>query len=262
MTFRRRILILSVILLTPIISNRSFADEIGSAGRSIFNTHQNAVVRVSLILKFRLFLNGNEKKKSESKTETTGTILTPSGLTLISLSTTEPDKLAENSIKRKTGSQMKLESELGDIRIILSDGKEIPGRIVLRDRDLDLAFIMPAKSSDAAFPFIGSANKGTPEIMDVVFALGRLPKLGSHAATISTDRIHGIVPKPRTVYIPFALRELGAPVFSENGSWIGTILIRYNPSGNTSPPAMFVILPAKDIMEIADQAQKIDLTDD
>ena len=255
MTSYGRILNLVLIFLIPFISSRSFADEIGSAGRSIFNSHQEAVVRVSMILKFRLFLNGNEKKKSESKTETTGTILTPAGLTLISLSTTEPDKLAEESIKRKTGSQMKLESELGDIRIILSDGKEIPGRIVLRDRDLDLAFIMPAKDSDLVLPSIGSAQKGTPEIMDVIFALGRLPKLGSHAATISSDRIHGIITKPRTVYIPFLLRELGAPVFSQNGSWLGTMLIRYNPSGNTTPPAMFVILPAADIMEIAAQAK-------
>ncbi|RJP80659.1 MAG: serine protease [Desulfobacteraceae bacterium] len=241
-----------------IFSNNCIADDIASAGRSIFNNHQEAVVRVSLIIKFRLFMNGNEKKKSESKTETTGTILTPAGLTLISLNTTEPDKMAEENIKRKTGSQMRLESELGDIIIILSDGKEIPGTIVLRDRDLDLAFIRPAKENELSFHSLWTVKKGTPEVMDLVFSLGRLPKLGSRAATISMDRIHAIVTKPRTVYIPFFTRELGAPIFAENGSWIGNMLLRYNPSGDTNPPAMFVILPADDIMEIAAQAPKIE----
>jgi hypothetical protein len=235
----------------------STADEIASTGRLIFHKHQDAIVRVSLIIKFRLFMNGNEKKNSESKTETTGTILTPSGLTLISLNTTEPDKMAEENIKRKSGSQMKLESELGDIKIILSDGKEIPGMIVLRDRDLDLAFIRPAKKYDLPLHSIGAVKQGKPEIMDAVFSLGRLGKLGSHAATISLDRILAIVNKPRTVYIPFFTNELGSPIFSENGDWIGNLLIRYNQSGNTFPAAIFVILPAEDIMEIATQAPEV-----
>jgi hypothetical protein len=254
----KSIAILVITAFYIILSNVCIADEIASAGRSIFIKHQEAVVRVSLIINFRLFMNGNEKKKSESKTETTGTILTPAGLIMISLNTTEPDKMAEEDIKRKTGSQMRLESELGEIRIILSDGKEIPGTIVLRDRDLDLAFIRPAKNHEIAFHSLGTVKKAAPEIMDLVFSLGRLPKLGSRAATISMDRIHAIVNKPRTVYIPFFTRELGSPIFAENGDWIGNMLIRYNPSGNTSPPAMFVILPADDIMEIAAQAPTIE----
>lgn len=251
---------IGILLLTIcfiMFSTLSTADEIAIAGRSIFDKHQDAIVRVTLIIKFRLFMNGNEKKNSESKTETTGTILTPSGLTLISLNTTEPDKMAEENIKRKTGSQMKLESELGDIKIILSDGKEIPGTIVLRDRDLDLAFIRPAKKFDLPLHSIGDVKQGTPEIMDPVFSLGRLGKLGSHSPTISLDRIHAIVKKPRTVYIPFYTNELGAPIFTANGDWAGNTLIRYNQSGNTSPAAIFVILPAQDIMEIAAQAPEV-----
>ncbi len=257
MLFKKSIGILILTTYFTMFSTLSAADEIAAAGRAIFNKHQDAVVRVTLIIKFRLFMNGNEKKNSESKTETTGTVLSPSGLTLISLNTTEPDKMAEENIKRQSGSQMKLESELGDIKIILSDGKEIPGMIVLRDRDLDLAFIRPAKKVDLPLHSIGAVKQGKPEIMDLVFSLGRLGKLGSHTATISLDRIHAIVKKPRTVYIPFFTRELGSPLFSENGDWIGNMLIRYNQSGNTFPAAIFVILPAEDIMEIAAQAPEV-----
>ena len=36
-----------------------------------------------------------------------------------------------------------METEVNDIKILLEDGAEVPAEIVLRDKDLDLAFIRP-----------------------------------------------------------------------------------------------------------------------
>ena len=37
-------------------------------------------------------------------------------------------------------SQLKFESEISDVKIVLADGTEIPADVVLRDKDLDLAY--------------------------------------------------------------------------------------------------------------------------
>ena len=261
MLFRKRTTILISFFILALYPGFPSADEIASAGRSIFQKHSVAVVKVKLVIKFRFFMSGNEMKNSESITETTGTVLSSSGLTLISLNTAEPDKLAGKNIKRQTDSKMNLDSELGDIKIIFHDGKEVPATVVLRDRDLDLAFIRPLKKLTSPVHSIGSLNIAEPEILDEIFSLGRLGKLGSREPSVSFDRIHAIVKKPRTVYIPFFTRELGSPVFSKNGDWIGVTLIRYDQTGNTVPQAMVVILPANDIMAVAGQALETKTTE-
>ncbi|MEW5910840.1 MAG: hypothetical protein AB1659_13640, partial [Thermodesulfobacteriota bacterium] len=129
-----------------------------------------------------------------------------------------------------------------------------PATIVLRDLDLDLAFIMPTKKLSSPVHSIGSVTTAEPEILDEIFSLGRLGKLGGREPAISFDRIHAIVKKPRTLYIPLFAREVGSPVFSKNGDWIGVTLIRYNKTASTVSAVMVVILPAKDIMEVAAQA--------
>ncbi|MBW1898103.1 MAG: trypsin-like peptidase domain-containing protein [Deltaproteobacteria bacterium] len=251
MLFRKRTTILIAFFLFTLCPGFSSADEIASAGRSIFQKHCAAVVKVKLVIKLRIFISGNEVKNSELISETTGTILSPSGLTLVSLNTTEPGKLGGKN----------LDSEIGDIKIIFHDGKEVPATLVLRDSDLDLAFIMPLKKLTPPVHSIGSLKITEPEILDEFFSLGRLGKLGSREPSISFDRIHAIVKKPRTLYIPSFTRELGSPVFSNNGDWIGVILVRYNKTGRTTPRAMSVILPASDIMEVAGQALEIKTTE-
>jgi hypothetical protein len=261
MLFRKRTTILISFFILALYPGFPSADEVASAGRSIFQKHSVAVVKVKLVIKFRLFMGGNEMKNSESVSETTGTVLSPSGLTLISLNATEPDKLAEKNIQQKTNSKMSLDSELGDIKIIFHDGKEEPATIVLRDRDLDLAFIMPTQKLSLPIHSIGSLKIAEPEILDEVFSLGRLGKLGGREPSVSFDRIHAIVKKPRTLYIPFLIRELGSPVFSKNGDWIGVLLIRYNKTGSAGSGAMVVILPANDIMAVAGQASETKTTE-
>ncbi|MFO7559953.1 MAG: serine protease [Desulfobacterales bacterium] len=254
MVFRKRTTILIAFFILSLYLGVASADEIASAGRAIFQKHRDAVVKVKLVIKFRLFMSGNEMKNSESISEATGTVLSSSGLTLVSLNATEPDKLAGKNIKQKTGSAMNLDSELGDIKIIFQDGKEVPATVVLRDRDLDLAFIRPIKKLPSPVHSIGSLKIVESEILDEIFSLGRLGKLGSREPSILLDRIQAIVKKPRTVYIPQFTREPGSPVFSKNGDWIGITLIRYNKIEKTVPQAMVVILPANDIMEVAGQA--------
>ena len=47
----------------------------------------------------------------------------------------------------------KVDIDTTDVKLLLEDGREIPARFVLRDHDLDLAFVLPG-ASDLKLPYI------------------------------------------------------------------------------------------------------------
>src|SRR6266446_3804762 len=70
------------------------ADEIGEKGKAIFKKNQLAVVTVELVLKTRFSRTGGSSgQSSESRQDVTGTVMDESGLTVLSLSATDPGQL-------------------------------------------------------------------------------------------------------------------------------------------------------------------------
>src|SRR5260221_5976843 len=65
------------------------ADDAAKSGREILAKYQQAVVTVKLAIKQSVSM-GRRDSKSDSQTETTGTVIDPSGLTFVSLATTYP----------------------------------------------------------------------------------------------------------------------------------------------------------------------------
>src|ERR1051325_693980 len=82
------------------MASLSFADESATAGRQVLQRYQNAVITVKLILKQGMSYN-NQDSKTETKSETTGTIIDPSGLTIISLSAIDPSSPMNRSEERR-----------------------------------------------------------------------------------------------------------------------------------------------------------------
>ena len=75
------------------------ADDAAKSGREILAKYQQAVVTVKLAIKQSISM-GSHDSKSESKTETTGTVIDPSGLTVVSLATTDPGSAMKDSYAR------------------------------------------------------------------------------------------------------------------------------------------------------------------
>ena len=119
------------------VTTPSPADELAEKGRDIFNKNQQAVVTVQVVLKVSV---SGAAKSSENRQEITGTVVDPSGLTVLALSAADPSEMYQRMMAEQ-GSQDKLETEVTDVKILLDDGTEVPAEIVLRDKDLDLAFI-------------------------------------------------------------------------------------------------------------------------
>jgi hypothetical protein len=217
---------------------------------------------------------GGRDQKSESKTETTGTVIDSSGLTVVSLTTTDPGSAMKDTYARAMAargadmSQFKLESELSDVKIVLADGTEIPAEVVLRDKDLDLAYLRPSDKPAKPLAFVDLAQDAKAQILDEVIVVNRLSQVANRVPAISIGRIEAIVDKPRTFYVLGQSMwgyALGSPVFSLNGKLVGILFLRSaKTQADQSSGFMFsnlsvfgmmpIILPASDIVDGAKQA--------
>ncbi len=262
-----------VCLALAAVSFTARADEAAKAGRDVLAKSQGAVVTVKLAIKQSMSMGGRDSK-SESKTDTTGTVIDPSGLTVVSLATTDPGSMVKDAYARAIAarggdmSQFKYESELSDVKIVLADGTEIPADVVLRDKDLDLAYLRPSDKPAKPLPFINLKQDAKAQILDEVIVVNRLNQAANRAPAISVGRIEAIVDKPRTFYLLGSSMwgySLGAPVFSLDGKLVGILFLRSaKTQADQSSGFMFsnlnqlgmmpVILPAADIVDGARQA--------
>ncbi|MCU0785088.1 MAG: serine protease, partial [Verrucomicrobia bacterium] len=235
------------------------ADELADKGRAVFNKHQRAVVTVQVVQKMTFSTGGRTSEPNEMKQDITGTVMDPSGLIVLALSAVDVGEMY-----KRMSPNYKVETEVSDVKILLDDGAEIPAEIVLRDKDLDLAFIR-AKSKPAspmATVDFGKASK--VDVLDQIVTLNRLGRAAGRAYSASVERISAVVHKPRTFYIPdsgMTGTALGSPAFALDGNIVGILVMRSISSGsggsmnNFRPDNMTsIILPAEDVVKAAKQA--------
>src|SRR5262245_9742592 len=191
-------------LLLFLLAPPAHADDLAEKGRAIFNSNQHAVVTVQLVLKSKVSFAGRGAEANESRLDVTGSVVDPSGLTVLALSATDPGQLYQNLMAGMADDEnrFKMETELSDVKILLSDGGEIPAEIVLRDKDLDLAFIRPKAKPAAPMVALDLANAGKAQILDQVITLNRLGSAAGRSYSASVERISAVVQKPRLYYIP------------------------------------------------------------
>lgn len=261
----------AVLLVLPPMTAR--ADEAAVAGRKVLARYQDSVLTVKLVLQQSMSFMGQERKQ-ETRSETTATLIDPSGLCVISLSAIDPSTALSGLMNRAMrgagapGGQIKFESEVVDIKLLMADGTELPAEVVLRDKDLDLAYIRPTGKLPHSLPVVDLSGDVKPAPLDETIALNRLGTIAGRAASVSIERINAVVDKPRRFYVLGSgqgMSGVGSPVFTLDGRLIGVVLIRsVPPEGAASVGDMFgsatslgimpIIVPAADIREGAKQA--------
>lgn len=238
-----------------------WADELAEKGRDVFKKHQRAVVTVQLVQKVTYSASGRAGESQEAKQDITGTVVDPSGLTVLALSSTDPTEM----IRRTYGDRVKIEVEVSDLKILLDDGAEIPAEIVLRDKDLDLAFIRPKVKPASPMESADLARSASAQVLDAIISLNRLGRAAGRAYSASVEHISAVVQKPRTFYIPdssMTATSSGSPAFALDGNIVGVFVMRALSAGgsgggmNNSRPdnVTAIILPAEDILKAAKQA--------
>jgi hypothetical protein len=218
------------------------------------------VVTVQLVVKRRYVVQGREQGSADQKLEITGTTLQPDGLTVVSDFTSNPAGLF--SSEEREGP--KVDTDTTDVKIVLRDGREIPSRFVLRDRDLDLAFVIPVEKG-LNLPSLGLEKGVVPEPLDDLVLLYRLGRSMNREAAATVASVRSVVKKPRTFLVPGfieGLQSLGCPAFDAKGRAVGLVVLRRYPAP-PQPQSSFrdfvdmmnpVVLTAADVLDVASQA--------
>lgn len=199
---------------------------IAEAARAAMGRFGPALVIVRLTVKTRVVYEGREQAGPESTTEVQGTVVAPDGLTVLSDFSTNPAAL----FQREGGPQ--LETETTDVKLVLQDGRELPARFVLRDTELDLAFVAPLEPA-SALPAVRFEKGTVPALMDELVFLGQLGKSLGREVAVTAGRVRAVVKKPRTFVVPSSLdglNALGGPAIDAKGRPVGLVVLRRTSS--------------------------------
>lgn len=249
-----------VVMASVVWASWASADDMAVKGRAVLQKHRDTVVTVRLTTKMSF---GTES--AESQRELTGTVVDATGLVVTSLFATDPMGSFRGMMGRM-GDDTQLSSEIKDVKILLADGREVQAEVILRDKDLDLAFVRPVEKPVEPFPCVDMAKSGRPDVLDCVITLNRLGKVAGRTYSVSVERIEAIVSKPRTFFVPGAdptHTALGSPAFTVDGEFVGVLVMRVIESdggsdfdfmGGGSQNMMAIVLPADEVRESANQA--------
>lgn len=229
-----------------------------AAGRRIVQRYADAIVGVELVVTLKLKQGDREMPPREQRIEVNGTVIAPNGLTITSLAAVDPQSTMEAMRGGQSGGFRGVEvvgSDFKEVKLRLANGEEVPARFVLKDADLDLAFMAPESGADAArreFPHVKLEDAAEGSVLDTFFQLGRATKSLQRVPLVRLSEVRGMVEKPRRLYL-VTEQEMGTPLFDERGAVLG-ISIQYFANGRHSG---MVVLPAADIADMARQAAAV-----
>jgi len=247
------------------------AESVKDQARAVFEAKHSAVVTVMLTVKTTASFGGMGQDE-ESRSEVIGTVIRPDGLTIVSLSETDPMSLLGNMMPSEFADMFSGSSEVVAASIIVDRNREVPAEIVLRDRDLDLAFIRPIEAPESPFAYVDLSASVSSDVLDEVVVIGRLGRIGNRAHTVTLGAITSMVERPRRFYVAGpgnGQDALGSPVFNLAGEVVGVQVLRTLPgvsqdSGlglgalmGAMDNVLVIVLPGSDIEESASQAPTI-----
>jgi hypothetical protein len=244
--------VMAALTLLP-ASVHAVSDAEAVAGRDIVKRYADTVVSVELVVTIKAGGAGGSQSR-EIKREVNGTVISPTGLTVTSLGSIDPRAAGAMSGGRANEGP---DAEFKEVKLRLGDNSEIAARVVLKDGDLDLAFIAP--ESDAAaggrqFAFVKLDDPAEATVLGTYYEVTRLPKALQRLTVVQLSTIVGIVEKPRRL-IYASEQSMGCPLFDAQGHVLG-LGLRYYASGGVIAP---IIVPAADVADMAKQAMAVKL---
>ena len=223
-------------------------------GAALVQRYADAIVGVEMVVTIKVRVGDREAPPRERRVEINGTVISPTGLTVASL--LEVDPQAEFDAMRASqagGSRLELVgADFKEVKFRLADGSEVPARIVLRDADLDLAFMAPEVDAPAReFAHVKLEESAEGALLSEYFFVSRAPKSLQRVPLIRQSKIMGIVEKPRRFYLTTE-NSVGTPLFGADGRVLGLSLFHLANNRRS-----VVVVPAPDIAEMAKQAAAV-----
>lgn len=224
-----------------------------AAGRALVKRYADAIVGVELVVTVKFKMGDREMPPREQRIEVNGTVIATNGLTVTSLAQVDPQVQFDSIRAGQAGGRGPelVGTDFKEVKLRLADGSEVPAKFVLKDADLDLAFMVPDEGGEGAkrtFPFVKLADAVEGAVLGSYFYVARAPKVLQRVPLIRSTDISGIVEKPRRFYL-LTDQSLGSPVFDAQGHVLG-ITVQHLASGRQ----IAIVLPAGDVAEMAKQA--------
>ena len=249
-----RVILFALVSAALCIGPVASADDSAVLARQVFEARRDTVVTMRIVIAMSF-----GSRESESEQEANATIISPDGLAVLALSAVDPLQMA--SQMRISADEMT--SRVASLRMILPDGTEKPAEVVLRDQDLDLAFVRLTEAPENPLVYVDMSQSGNPQLFDEVLCImqyGRVARR-SHAAFI--ERVEMIVERPRLFYALGSHRSrqvVCSPLFTLNNEFVGVGVMRMM-AGATDPSPdnlMVIIVPAAQIKELSDQIPPVE----
>ncbi len=221
--------------------------------RKLLKNHADCVTWVSATVRVEVSAGGRSMPPQEQKLEALGTIIAEDGLTVLSLSRVDPTATLLSRIRTPGGS---VNVNYTEVLLLMQDGTEVPAKLLLKDTDLDLAFVLPIKEKGEkkdkrTFSHVPRSSKSSdPLPLDEVVSLGKLGRNLYRQSTLKKGWVNAVIEKPRKYFV-IENTSPGTPVFDGKANWLGIVVYKMDRGRPTS----IVTLPADDIDEIAEQVR-------
>ena len=247
-------LLLLILSMAPLFLNALPENE-AKAGRDVMKRFADSVVGVEMVVTVKVNVGDRAMPPRENKVEVNGTVLNASGLTVTSLAAIDPRTQFEamRGAMGANGQHMEVsDTDYKEVKLRLADGSEVPAKVVLKDGDLDLAFIAPDAEAGGTKRIFSPVNlddaiEGVQ--LNTYVSVSRAPKGLQRVPLVRLPLINGIVEKPRRLYL-LSEQQLGCPVFDQQGHVLGISVQNLNGGRSNG----LVVIPAADVAEIAKQA--------
>lgn len=225
-----------------------------AAGRALVQRYADVIIGIELVVTIKVKMGDREQPPQERRLEVDGTVIAPNGLTVTSLATVDP-QVQFDAMRASQGGRMPelVGVDFKEVKLRTADGKEVPARFVLKDADLDLAFIAPETAEpgrEYAHVKLGEAAEAV--VLGDYYFVARAPKALQRVPMVRTSELIGIVEKPRRLFL-LANQMIGTPMFDGAGRTLG-ISLQHFANGR---PMGIMVLPSADIADMAKQAATI-----
>jgi hypothetical protein len=255
----RTLIVFATLVLAASPRLGALPDAEAAAGRVIVRRYADAIVAVKATANLKIIVSDRAMPPTDTKIDVNGTVITPAGLTVTSLSAIDTKAIFEAMRSQMPSGGMGVElgpSDFKGLRLRLADGTEVPAKVVWRDADRDLALLAPdgaAAAGGRTFTFV-NLNEA-PEAAIVLGNYYHLSRLGDAMQRLPIMRpstVNGIIERPRRLLLISTdsfTDAVGCPVFDTQGRVLG-ICLRYMVNGL---PKGAVVVPAADVAEVVSQ---------
>lgn len=255
-SFRVVLAVAAAALTAPLVPAMPEAQ--ATAGRLLLRNYADAVVSIKGSITMRVLVNDRSMPFPETKINATGTVISPMGLVVSSLSMVDPHALFESMRAKMPGGGSGVvlgNTQYKDLEIVLGDGTEMDARVAWKDKDRDLVLLAPksAPSANQSLTYVKLAD-AVPyaTVLGDYFEIARMPAALQSAPAVRPVTVTGIIERPHRVLLTTA-DAVGCPVFDPKGHVLG-ICLRVMSDNN---PIGLVVVPASAVANDVSQAAQM-----